>query len=53
MDINVRYYQRFHIWFLPIAVLLDNILPATTAHKQKHRTHTNSIHGSSIGEVKI
>ena len=41
VDINVRYYQRFHLWFLPVAVMLDIILPATTEHKQQLGTFTN------------
>ena len=53
MDINVRYYQRFHIWFLSVAVLLVTIVPATTAHEKQHGTHPNSSEGSSIGEVKV
>jgi hypothetical protein len=52
MDINVRYYQ-FHLWFLPVAVLLDTIVPATTALEQQHGTYTKFDQGSTIGEVKV
>ena len=53
MDINVRYYEWFHLWSLPVAVLLDTIVPATTAHEQQHGTYTKFDKGSTIGEVKV
>ena len=52
MDINVRYYQ-FHLWCLPVAVVLVTIVQATTAHEQQHGTDTNFYQGSSIGEVNV
>ena len=53
VNINVRYYKRFHLWLLPVAVLFDTIVSATTAHEQQHGTYTKFDQGSTIGEVKV
>ena len=53
MYIDVKYYQRFHICFLSVAVVLVTIVQVTTAYEQQHGTDTNFHQGSFIGEVNV
>jgi hypothetical protein len=53
MDINVRYYKRFHLCILSVAAVLVTIVLATTALEQQHGIYTKFDQGSTIGEVKV